>query len=137
MSRFVLHSTRVVTASGVGEQWVVVDGEQIVDILDSAPSKAPIKSFGQTVLMPRLVDSHVHINEPGRTDWEGFFTTTQAAIASEVTTVVDMPLNCMPVTTTVETLHAKFNALGQQLHSDIRFWGGVVPGNQDELMTEG
>ena len=133
MSKFVLHSTRVVTPNGVKEAWVVVEGETIISLLDHQPDFVEIKSFGDAVLMPGLVDSHVHINEPGRTEWEGFFTATQAALAGGVTTVVDMPLNCMPVTTTVDAFDVKLDVLGDQLHSDIGFWGGVVPGNQQEL----
>ncbi|CCG81818.1 putative Allantoinase Dal1 [Taphrina deformans PYCC 5710] len=89
--------------------------------------------YGDLVIMPGLVDSHVHLNEPGRTDWEGFESGTRAAISGGVTTVVDMPLNAIPPTTTVENLHIKLAASQDQCYSDVAFWGGVIPGNHDDL----
>src|SRR5262249_59306813 len=89
---------------------------------------------------PGIVDTHVHINEPGRTDWEGFDTATQAAAAGGTTTVVDMPLNSVPTTTTAAALEAKRTAARGQCHVDVAFWGGVVPGNAghlDELVEAG
>jgi allantoinase len=83
--------------------------------------------------MPGLVDAHVHINEPGRTEWEGFFTATRAAAAGGVTTLVDMPLNSIPPTTTAEGLRAKIETAREQCSVDVGFWGGVVPGNTSEL----
>ena len=85
------------------------------------------------VVSPGLVDTHVHINEPGRTEWEGFDTATRAAAAGGVTTLVDMPLNSVPATTTVAALRAKVDAARAQCHVDVGFWGGVVPGNAGEL----
>ncbi|MGY1681509.1 allantoinase AllB [Geodermatophilus sp. SYSU D01176] len=85
------------------------------------------------VLLPGLVDSHVHVNEPGRTEWEGFASATRAAAAGGVTTVVDMPLNSVPPTTTVEALRAKRQAAQGQVAVDVAFWGGAVPGNLDQL----
>src|SRR5678815_1533723 len=87
----------------------------------------------QSLVMAGLVDTHVHINEPGRTEWEGFWTATRAAAAGGVTTVVDMPLNSIPPTTTVAGLNAKMDAARSQCHVDMAFWGGVVPGNTSEL----
>ena len=92
------------------------------------------------VVSPGIVDTHVHINEPGRTDWEGFDTATRAAAAGGVTTVVDMPLNSVPATTTAAALEAKRTAARGQCHVDVAFWGGVVPGNAghlDELVEAG
>src|SRR5882762_4196793 len=83
--------------------------------------------------MPGLVDTHVHINEPGRTDWEGFATATRAAAAGGVTTLIDMPLNSIPPTTTVAGFQTKLAAARDQCHVDVGFWGGVVPGNTSEL----
>jgi allantoinase len=74
--------------------------------------------------------AHVHLNEPGRTDWEGFATGTQAAASGGVTVVVDMPLNSIPPTTTVPNLHTKRQAAQGQCWTDVGFWGGVIPGNQ-------
>ncbi|KAG9014570.1 hypothetical protein FRB94_011748 [Tulasnella sp. JGI-2019a] len=88
---------------------------------------------GNLYILPGLIDPHVHLNEPGRTDWEGFDTGTRAAISGGVTTVVDMPLNSIPPTTTVENLHIKQEAALGQCWSDISFWGGLIPGNQKEL----
>ena len=96
-------------------------------------SKAKIYDFGQKTIIPGLVDTHVHINEPGRTHWEGFATATQAAAAGGITTVVDMPLNCSPVTTSADALNQKLVSLEEKLWIDCGFWGGVVPDNLDEL----
>ena len=87
----------------------------------------------QSLVMPGLVDTHVHINEPGRTEWEGFWTATRAAAAGGVTTLVDMPLNSIPPTTTLTGLNAKLDVARSQCHVDMAFWGGVVPGNTGEL----
>lgn len=85
------------------------------------------------VLLPGLVDTHVHVNEPGRTDWEGFASATRAAAAGGVTTIVDMPLNSIPPTTTVAALAEKRAVAADQVWVDVGFWGGAVPGNLDEL----
>jgi len=130
---FALHSQAVLTAEGLKEAWVVIEGERILELRDSAPEGIEVKSFGEATIMAGLVDAHVHINEPGRAEWEGFFTATQAALAGGVTTVVDMPLNCIPVTTSVPALEDKLASLGEQLHVDVGFWGGVVPGNREAL----
>lgn len=86
-----------------------------------------------TVLLPGLVDSHVHVNEPGRTEWEGFRSATLAAAAGGVTTIVDMPLNSIPPTTTAEALRVKRKAAGRKAYVDVGFWGGAVPGNLGSL----
>src|SRR5882672_8522343 len=97
------------------------------------PSDCEIVEAGEeSIVMPGLVDSHVHVNEPGRTEWEGFATATRAAAAGGVTTIVDMPLNCIPATTTRDALIAK-KAAASSLSVDVGFWGGVVPGNAGEL----
>ena len=85
------------------------------------------------VLLPGLVDSHVHVNEPGRTDWEGFATATRAAAAGGITTIVDMPLNSIPPTIDAAALRAKREAAAGQVHVDVGFWGGAVPGNPGQL----
>src|SRR3989441_10621382 len=84
---------------------------------------------GTAVVLPGLVDTHVHINEPGRTDWEGFETATRAAAAGGVTTLIEMPLNAIPATTTVEAFRAKVASARGKLAVDVGFWGGLVPGN--------
>ena len=88
---------------------------------------------GDLVVSPGLVDTHVHVNEPGRTEWEGFETATTAAAAGGVTTIVDMPLNSIPPTTTAQALEAKRRAASTRCHVDVAFWGGVVPGNEREI----
>jgi allantoinase len=101
---------------------------------DEVPAGSEIvEADKDSLVMPGLVDTHVHVNEPGRTDWEGFTTATRAAAAGGVTTIVDMPLNSIPATTTLESLHAKLASTRGKLHVDAAFWGGVVPGNTDQL----
>jgi allantoinase len=89
--------------------------------------------LGDLPLLPGLVDSHVHVNEPGRTEWEGFATATRAALAGGITTICDMPLNSSPVTTTVDALRAKVEAASGQCAVDVAFWGGAVPGNKGDI----
>jgi allantoinase len=98
------------------------------------------EDFGNAVLMPGAIDAHVHINEPGRTGWEGFDTATQAAAAGGVTTIVDMPLNASPVTTTVQAFHQKLDASRNKLNVNVGFYGGLVPDNilmLEDLMKAG
>lgn len=128
-----LRSTRILRESGFFSGVVIIDGEKIMDVCSTAPPELRIFDVGDRVVMAGLVDSHVHINEPGRTEWEGFKTATQAALSGGITTVVDMPLNCIPVTTSLEALEEKQAALGRQHYVDIGFWGGVVPGNAEKL----
>ncbi len=99
----------MVTPQGIRAAGVLVDGERIRAIVDvdKISSDIPVQDFGDLAILPGLVDSHVHINEPGRTEWEGFYTATRAAAAGGYTTLVDMPLNCLPATTTVAALEAK------------------------------
>jgi allantoinase len=91
------------------------------------------RDYGSHVILPGLVDSHVHVNEPGRTEWEGFATATRAALAGGTTTIVDMPLNSVPPTTTVAALEEKRVAAKGQVSTDVAFWGGVVPGSETEI----
>jgi allantoinase len=99
----------------------------------SAPEGAAFHDFGNLVIMPGVVDSHVHINDPGRTAWEGFPSATQAAAAGGVTTVVDMPLNCSPVTTTLDALKVKQDHTDGKLWADVALLGGIVPNNTHEI----
>jgi allantoinase len=129
-------SRRVVTPEGVRPAAVVVYGEQIREVI--APERVPadvaeIEDFGDAAILPGLVDSHVHINDPGRADWEGFETATRAAAAGGITLLVDMPLNCLPATTTVAALEAKREAAQGQCRVDWLAWGGVVADNQREI----
>jgi allantoinase len=115
---------------------VLVDGERIAAVLDrDAPVAAAREVVLGTdeVLLPGLVDTHVHVNEPGRTEWEGFATATRAAAAGGVTAIVDMPLNSLPPTLDVAALEVKRAAARGQCAIDVGFWGGAVPGNEGEL----
>jgi len=133
--RFALVSSRVVTPEGVGPQAVLVAGDQIEAVVPphELPTDIDAIDYGDLVIMPGLVDSHVHINEPGRTEWEGFETATRAAASGGVTTLVDMPLNSSPVTTTPRSLQKKQEASAGKTWVDVGFWGGLVPGNLGEL----
>src|SRR6267143_3896812 len=128
-------SRRVVTSQGIREAAVLVKDGRIFDILPSSqiPSQVPVKDYRNDAILPGLVDSHVHINEPGRTEWEGFRTATCAAAAGGYTMLVDMPLNCLPPTTTVPALEAKRKAAASQCYVDWMAWGGVVGDNQQHI----
>jgi allantoinase len=132
---FVLRSRNIVLPEGVHDGAVIVVAEKIVDVVrpQDIPSDYAVLDVGDLVVAPGLVDPHVHINEPGRTTWEGFETATRAAAAGGVTTLVDMPLNSSPVTTTVEGFRAKLDAAQNKLYVDVGFHGGLVPENADQL----
>ncbi|HJU64563.1 MAG TPA: allantoinase AllB [Gemmatimonadaceae bacterium] len=134
-SERVLRGRRVVTPTGVRPASVHVRGETVVAVSerDQLPVDCPVDDVGDAVLMPGIVDCHVHINEPGRTDWEGFESATRAAAAGGITTLVDMPLNSIPATTSCEGLQAKTEAADGRCMVDVACWGGVVPGNTHEL----
>jgi allantoinase len=100
---------------------------------DPAGDAEVVELAPDEVLLPGLVDTHVHVNEPGRTEWEGFASATRAAAAGGVTTIVDMPLNSIPPTTTVPALQVKRDAAREQVFVDVGFWGGAVPGNIADL----
>lgn len=128
-------SRRIVTPKGIHPGAVLVEDEKILSVIapDEVPADAQSEDFGDAVLLPGLVDSHVHINEPGRIDWEGFETATRAAAAGGYTMLVDMPLNCVPATTNAFALEAKRKAAQGKCRVDWAAWAGVVPGNQDEI----
>lgn len=133
--RFCLRSERVVTSEGIQKAAVAIDGGIIQEIREFSdiPPNWPVEDVGDLVVMPGLIDTHVHINEPGRTEWEGFETATRAAAAGGITTLVDMPLNSSPVTTTVSALRKKLSAAERKLYIDCGFYGGLVPGNTHEI----
>jgi allantoinase len=128
-------SKRVVTPEGMREAAVLVEGEKIQAIvpIEQAPAGAQIQDFGEAAILPGLVDSHVHINDPGRAKWEGFETATRAAAAGGYTMLVDMPLNCLPATSTVAALEAKREAARGRCRVDWAAWGSVVADNQRDI----
>ncbi|MER5552503.1 allantoinase AllB [Streptomyces sp. NPDC002793] len=134
--KLVLRSTRVVTPEGTRAASVLVDGGTIEAVLPydaDAPDGARVADLGADVLLPGLVDTHVHVNDPGRTEWEGFWTATRAAAAGGITTLLDMPLNSLPPTTTVEHLRVKQGVAAPKAHIDTGFWGGAIPSNAKDL----
>ena len=130
-------SRRVVTPEGIRAAGVLVEADVIREVvgLDQVPPEAKIVDFGDVAILPGLVDAHVHINDPGRTEWEGFETATRAAAAGGFTCVVDMPLNCVPATTGVAALEAKRAVAKGRCWVDWAAWGGVVADNQQDIAT--
>ncbi len=135
MIDLVLRSRCVVTPEGERAAAIHVAGGRIARVAawDDVPAGATLRDVGERAILPGVVDTHVHLNEPGRTEWEGFATATRAAAAGGTTTLVDMPLNSIPATTTRDALVAKRAAARGQCAVDVGFWGGVVPGNTGEL----
>lgn len=132
----VLRSTRVITPEGTRAASVAVAGGKITAVLAhdaEVPAGARLEDFGDDVLLPGLVDTHVHVNDPGRTEWEGFWTATRAAAAGGITTILDMPLNSLPPTTTVDNLRVKQEVARTKAHVDVGFWGGALPDNVKDL----
>ncbi len=142
MSKTALHSTRVVTPTGITEATLIIAEGKVREVMPGRMQQEgiPFESVGNSVIMPGVIDAHVHINEPGRTEWEGFGTATKAAAAGGITTMIEMPLNASPVTTTAAALKLKLEAAEGKLHVNCGFYGGVVPGNinhLDELLNAG
>lgn len=131
----IIRGSRVVTRDRTAPAAVHLRDGRIaaVTAYDEVSPGTPLVDIGDAVLLPGLVDTHVHINEPGRTAWEGFATASRAAAVGGVTTLVDMPLNSIPPTTSAAGLHQKLEAASRGCLVDVAFWGGVVPGNQYEL----
>ncbi len=144
----IVRGQRVLTPDGIGPAAVTVRGGEIVAVDGSGgsggsggagnPAGQPgsvqltVQLAADEVLLPGLTDTHVHVNEPGRTLWEGFATATRAAAAGGITTIIDMPLNSIPPTTDPAALNAKQESARGQIHVDVGFWGGAVPGNADQ-----
>ena len=130
-----LHSSRVLLQEGIQEAYVLIDKGIIIDVTNQLPISVNIEviELGNKLLMPGVIDPHVHINEPGRTEWEGFDTATKAALAGGVTTLVDMPLNSAPVTTSANAFDEKIAAVKNKLHTNVGLWGGIIPGNEDAI----
>jgi allantoinase len=128
-------SHRIVTPDGIRPGAVLVRDGRIIGFVpaNQIPANVEVHDFGESVILPGLVDSHVHINDPGRTEWEGFETATRAAAAGGYTMLVDMPLNCLPATTSVAALAAKRKAAQNRCWVDWGAWGGVVSDNQSNI----
>lgn len=137
----VVASSRAVISGRLTSATIVLSRRsgKITAVFDSVipasefPVGTPYTDYSPHVLLPGLVDAHVHLNEPGRTEWEGFYTGTQAAAFGGVTTVIDMPLNAIPPTTTVAALKEKLQAAEGKCWVDVGFYGGIIPGNASEL----
>ena len=131
----VIRSQRVLTPAGVRPASVHVASGQIEDVAawDDIPPDGDVVDAGTDVVMPGVIDTHVHVNEPGRTEWEGFYSATRAAAAGGITTILDMPLNSIPATTSVDALAAKIDAARDASIVNVEYIGGVVPGNLREL----
>jgi len=134
-TELVFRSAHVVTPDGVTDAAVWVKNGTIEAVRDfgDVPAGVAVVECGDEYLLPGFVDTHVHVNDPGRAEWEGWETASQAAAAGGVTTLVDMPLNSIPALTEEAALWAKARAAAGRTHVDAGFWGGVVPGNTGEL----
>jgi allantoinase len=130
-----IKSKNVIFPNGIKECIIIIDNGIIMDIVHELPLDydGEFIDVGENILMSGVIDPHVHINEPGRTDWEGFETATKSSIAGGVTTLVDMPLNSSPVTTSVAAFLEKTAASNNKLHTNVGFYGGVIPRNTEEL----
>jgi allantoinase len=131
----IVRGSRVITPEGERPAAIHIGDGVIVAVsgLEDVPPGVAVHSAGNSVVLPGIVDTHVHINEPGRTEWEGFRTATRAAAAGGITTLIEMPLNSIPATTTAPAYDRKIVSAGSNLWVDVGFWGGVVPGNAAEL----
>jgi allantoinase len=128
-------SHRVVTPAGIQSGAVLVRDGKIGGIVpaNQIPGNFVVHDFAESAILPGLVDSHLHINDPGRSEWEGFESATRAAAAGGYTTLVDMPLNCLPPTATVAALAAKRKAAEGRCWVDWLAWGGIVSDNQSDI----
>ena len=132
MRAMVIRSPRVLLPNGIHAAEIHIDGDRISSVRPLSSDFRVPTSDPPTFVFPGLVDTHVHVNEPGRTEWEGFETASAAAVAGGVTTIVDMPLNSIPPTTSMAGLEAK-RAASRVATVNVEFWGGIVPGNAGEL----
>ena len=129
-----IKSSRIITPEGEKKGVIIIKGGLIIDVTESLNNTDErLIDVHDKVVMPGVIDPHVHINEPGRTEWEGFDTATKAALAGGITTLVDMPLNASPVTTTLKAFEEKLTAAKKHLHTNCGFWGGVIPANENEI----
>src|ERR1700685_3494794 len=133
----IVRGQRVLTSDGERAAAIHVRAGIVAAIsaYDDVPGGVPLHDPGTSGVIPGLVDTHVHINEPGRTEWEGFSTATRAAAAGGITTLIEMPLNSIPATTTAAAYREKVAGAAGKLWVDTGFWGGIVPGNNAEIAS--
>ncbi|CAN5620084.1 allantoinase AllB [soil metagenome] len=131
----VFHSKKVLTPEGIKEAYIFIVDGKITDVKDTYTGdfSMRIEDFGDKVIMPGIIDTHVHINEPGRTEWEGFITATKSAAAGGITTLIDMPLNSSPTTINKSSFEEKLLVAKNKLYVNVGFYGGLVHGNADKL----
>lgn len=130
----VILSNRVITPEGMRRAAILFQKGKIISVTDEPPpGNYPLHDFGSSIIMSGITDPHVHLNEPGHTNWEGFDSGTKSALAGGITTLIDMPLNSIPVTTTRRALEQKIESSKGKLHVNCGFWGGIVPGNKDDI----
>ncbi|HIF15109.1 MAG TPA: hypothetical protein EYQ86_07275 [Bacteroidetes bacterium] len=135
MSSLTIYSERVLSEGSLKPATIHIRDGKIFDVVPGFSNDKEVIDHGSSVIMPGLIDSHVHINEPGRTEWEGFDTATRSAAAGGITTLVDMPLNSSPVTTSLESFKNKIEIAKDKIHVNVGFWGGIIPGNNSELAS--
>ncbi len=135
MTEFLIHSKRCFIDNQFIEATLHIKDEKIYQIFNGTHSKenTPILDYNNLIVMPGIIDAHVHINEPGRTNWEGFDTATKAAAIGGITTLIEMPLNANPVTTTVNAFKLKKKASTNKLHVNCGFYGGIIPTNSNDI----
>lgn len=131
----IFHSKNVLTPVGIKEAYIFIEDGKITDVTEkySGNASMSIEDFGDKVIMPGIIDTHVHINEPGRTDWEGFLTATKSAAAGGITTLIDMPLNSSPVTIDRASFEEKLISTKDKLYVNVGFYGGLIHGNSGEV----
>lgn len=131
-----LHSNRVITPDGIRPATIHIRDGLIQSVFSGRREliHIPIEDLGDLVIMPGIIDPHVHVNDPFQSDWKGFDSTTKAAAAGGVTSIIDMPSNAQLPTTTAQALELKVAAARDQIHVNCGFWGGVVPGNASEMI---
>lgn len=129
-----IRGNAILTPEGIRKGVVLINDGLVAGVADALPGDVNgIIDTGDRLLMPGVIDPHVHINEPGRTDWEGFDTATRAALAGGISLLVDMPLNAFPVTTSAKAFDEKAASAAPHLHTNAGFWGGIIPGNTHEI----
>lgn len=135
MKEFLIYSKRTFIDNQFVEATLYIKNEKIHQLYNGLfkQNELPFLDYENLIVMPGIIDAHVHINEPGRTDWEGFETATKAAAIGGITTLIEMPLNANPVTTTVEAFKLKQNASANKLHVNCGFYGGIIPTNANDI----